>query len=58
MKAYQPIRQKLSQKSRVDICDLLAARDSMLVIEKTNTNRRGIETPINKVLIGEVSHTE
>lgn len=41
-------------KSLVTVSDLLAARDSLLVIKKVNYNRQTTETPVNKVIMGEV----
>ncbi|XP_067942238.1 protein FAM98A-like isoform X2 [Watersipora subatra] len=54
MKSYQPLQRNLARVKQVSLSDLLAARDSLLNIEKTNLNRRGAETPINKVIMGNV----
>lgn len=42
-------------KSVVTIADLLAARDSLLYVNKTSSDRRGAETHINKIMMGDVS---
>ena len=54
-RSYQPHRNSLRSRSTVTLAHLLAARDSLLVLEKTNSNRTGMETPVNKVIIGNVS---
>ena len=56
-KSYQPLQRTAKTGSVVTVSDLLAARDSLLSIEKTNSNRAGAETHINKVIMGDVSIT-
>lgn len=55
VKVYQPLRKKLQPKSLVTVPDILAARDNLLVIDKTSSNRKGSETHINKIIMGDVS---
>ena len=55
MQTYQPLRMKLRPASTVTLCDILSARDALLVIDKVNSNRETTETRINKVIMGDVS---
>mgnify|MGYP001803644725 CR=1 FL=1 len=55
MQTYQPLRMKLRPASTVTLCDILSARDALLVIDKVNSNREATETRINKVIMGDVS---
>ena len=55
MQTYQPLRMKLRPASTVTLCDILSARDALLVIDKVNSNRKATETRINKVIMGDVS---
>lgn len=57
MQTYQPLRMKLRPASTVTLCDILSARDALLVIDKVNSNREATETRINKVIMGDVSIT-
>ncbi|ESO93618.1 hypothetical protein LOTGIDRAFT_119041, partial [Lottia gigantea] len=53
---YQPIRQKLSSKSKIDVADILAARDDLTRLQKTSSGeaRERTKCAINRVLIGKV----
>ena len=53
MQTYQPLRMKLRPASTVTLCDILSARDALLVIDKVNSNREATETRINKVIRSE-----
>jgi len=54
MKIYQPLRQSLKARAGVELAEVLAARNDLLVIEKTNVDRRRTATHINKIIMGEV----
>ncbi|KAK6182497.1 hypothetical protein SNE40_010175 [Patella caerulea] len=53
---YQPIRQKLTSKSNIDVAQILAARDDLTRLQKTSSGeaRERTKCAINRVLIGKV----
>lgn len=54
---YRPKREQMKVKPEVKLCDFLAARTSLLHVDKTSSAnvRKNTQSEVNKVIIGQVS---
>lgn len=55
-RAHQSRREAMSKEAPVNMARVLAAKDDLLVVEKTNSDsvRRQTQSVVNKVLVGKV----
>ena len=59
-RAHQPRREAMSKEAPVSIARVLAAKDDLLLVEKTSGEsvRKQTQSSLNKVLIGKVCATD